>query len=172
MSPEQIRSVQASWQQVLPIRAAAADLFYARLFELAPEVRPLFKRDIHVQGAMLMSTLAAIVDNIAHLDRVLPGATALARRHLDYGVQPAHYDSVGQALLWTLEQGLGADFTPPVREAWAAAYGALASAMKAAAWPAGSGPQDPGATGTHPPMPAPTPATGGTPDDLTLETSA
>lgn len=135
MTPDQIRLVQTSWQQVLPIRAAAADLFYARLFELAPEVRPLFKRDIHAQGAMLMATLAGVVDNLAHLDRVLPAAAALARRHVDYGARPAHYDSVGQALLWTLEQGLGADFTPPHREAWAAAYAALAGAMKAAAWP-------------------------------------
>lgn len=139
MTPEQIRLVQASWQQVLPIARAAADLFYARLFELSPDVRPLFKRDIHIQGAMLMATLASVVDNLAHLDRVLPTAAALARRHVDYGVRPAHYDSVGQALLWTLEQGLGARFTPPVREAWTLAYDTLAQAMKAAAWPTAAG---------------------------------
>lgn len=139
MTPEQIRLVQASWQQVLPISGAASDLFYARLFELAPDVRPLFRRDIHVQGQMLMAALTGVVDNLGHLDRVLPTAAALARRHVDYGVRPAHYDSVGQALLWTLEQGLGAGFTPPVREAWTLAYDALAQAMKAAAWPAAAG---------------------------------
>lgn len=139
MTPEQIRLVQASWQQVLPISGAAADLFYARLFELAPDVRPLFKRDIRVQGEMLMATLASVVDNLAHLDRLLPTAAELARRHVDYGVQPAHYDRVGQALLWTLEQGLGERLTPPVRQAWALAYDALATAMKAAAWPAAAG---------------------------------
>jgi hemoglobin-like flavoprotein len=135
MTPEQIHHVQSSWALVRPIQAAAADLFYGRLFELAPEVRPLFKRDIHVQGAMLMQTLAHVVASLGHLDEVLPVAAQLARRHVDYGVMPQHYDSVGTALIWTLEQGLGEAFTPAARQGWTAAYGALAGAMKAAAYP-------------------------------------
>lgn len=135
MSPQQIQLVRTTWQQVLPIRAAAADLFYGRLFELAPEVRPMFKRDIHAQGAMLMATLAGVVDNLDHLAAVLPTAEALARRHVAYGVRAEHYAVVGNALLWTLQQGLGKAFTPSVQEAWAAAYDALASAMTRAAYP-------------------------------------
>lgn len=134
MTPSQIRAVRDTWACVLPARAAVADQFYARLFELAPEVRPLFRRDIHAQGAMLMATLAGVVDHLDRLDRVLPSAEALARRHVGYGVRAEHYDVVGTALLWTLEQGLGARFTAEVRAAWAAAYGALAGAMKRAAY--------------------------------------
>jgi hemoglobin-like flavoprotein len=135
LNARQIQIVKTTWQQVLPIRAAAADLFYGRLFELAPEVRPMFKRDIHAQGAMLMATLAAVVDHLERLDAVLPTAQALARRHVGYGVRAEHYPVVGQALLWTLEQGLGQTFTPSVREAWAAAYATLADAMTRAAYP-------------------------------------
>lgn len=134
MTSDQIAIVQRSWQHMLPIRAAAADRFYARLFELAPQVRPMFRRDIHVQGAMLMATLSAVVEHLDRLDAVMPTARALAVRHVGYGVRPEHYDAVGSALLWTLEQGLGAAFTPPLRAAWAAAYSALAGAMKQAAY--------------------------------------
>ena len=136
MTPDQIRLVQASWAKVQPFQAVAADLFYGRLFELAPDTRPLFKRDIHAQGAMLMSTLDMVVRSLHRLGDMLPAAQQLACRHVGYGVQPRHYDSVGTALVWTLEQALGAAFTPPLREAWLAAYGALAGVMKAAAYPA------------------------------------
>ncbi len=136
MTPSQIHDVQASWQRLRPLQATAAELFYGRLFELAPDTRPLFRRDIHVQGAMLMKTLDVVVGSLHDLGAVKPAAEELARRHVGYGVQPAHYDSVGTALLWTLEQALGADFTPALRQAWASAYATLAGAMKAAAWPA------------------------------------
>jgi hemoglobin-like flavoprotein len=134
MTPQQIALVQSSWQQVLPIRTTAADLFYARLFEVAPEVRTLFRRDVHAQGAMLMSMLDAVVTGLSRLDQLLPTAQALARRHVGYGVQPRHYDSVGSALLWTLEQGLGPAFGAELRTAWAVAYETLAAAMKQAAY--------------------------------------
>jgi hemoglobin-like flavoprotein len=134
MNPEQIRLVQTSWQQVLPIRDAAADLFYSRLFELAPEVRALFKRDIHVQGTMLMRMLDTVVGALERLDVVLPVARELARRHVGYGVRAEHYELVGRALLWTLAQGLGTSFTPAVQQAWSDAYGALAGAMIVAAY--------------------------------------
>jgi nitric oxide dioxygenase len=136
MSPDQITLVQQSWQRVLPLQATAAELFYGRLFEIAPDTRPLFKRDIHVQGAMLMQTLDTVVRSLGRLDEVLPVAAQLAQRHVGYGVRPAHYDSVGTALQWTLEQALGSQFSPALRQAWATAYGALATAMKGAAYPA------------------------------------
>ena len=136
MTADEIELVQSTWRQVLPIRAAAAHLFYGRLFELAPDTRPLFQRDIHVQGAMLMATLDAVVRSLHDLAAVLPTARQLAQRHVGYGVQPRHYDSVGTALLWTLEQGLGTALTPAARAAWQQAYTTLAGAMKAAAYPA------------------------------------
>lgn len=136
MTPDQIQLVQASWQRLRPQQALLADLFYGRLFEIAPETRPLFKRDIHVQGVMLMTTLDTVVGSLDRLGDVLPVAGQLARRHVGYGVMPVHYEQVGSALLWTLQQALGFAFTLPMREAWTQAYGALAGAMKAAAYPA------------------------------------
>lgn len=144
LTPSQIQLVRSTWQQVLPIQAAAADLFYGRLFELAPDTRPLFKRDIHAQGAMLMATLDAVVRSLHDLDAVLPTARLLARRHVAYGVQPQHYDGVRTALIWTLEQGLGTALTPAAREAWQMAYQALADAMKAAAYSAAVATEAPG----------------------------
>lgn len=135
MTLDQIHLVQASWAKVQPFQAVAADLFYGRLFELAPDTRPLFKRDIHVQGTMLMHTLDVVVRSLPRLAEVLPVAQNLARRHVGYGVLPRHYDSVGMALIWTLEQAQGAAFTPALRQAWTAAYTTLAEAMKAAAYP-------------------------------------
>lgn len=149
MTPQQVALVQTSWQQVLPIRTTAADLFFAQLFEVAPEVRTLFHRDVHAQGAMLMAMLDAVVTGLDRLGELLPTVQALAQRHAGYGVRPAHYDSVGTALLWTLEQGLGAGFTPELRAAWAAAYAALAGAMKQAAYGQDSAPP-PGAQMQHP----------------------
>ncbi len=152
MNPTQIDLVKHTWQQVRPIQAAAADLFYGRLFELAPDTRPLFKRDIHAQGAMLMATLDVVVRSLHDLPAVLPTAQQLARRHVGYGVMPQHYDSVGTALIWTLEQGLGAALTPAAREAWVLAYSTLAGAMKAAAYPATPSPASPSLAAA---MPAP-----------------
>jgi hemoglobin-like flavoprotein len=136
MTPEQIADIQSSFAKVAPIAPAAAALFYDRLFTIAPEVKPLFKGDIAEQGNKLMATLAAVVNGLRTLDIVVPVAQALAVRHVAYGVKPEHYAPVGAALIWTLEQGLKADFTPKVREAWVAAYNTLSSAMIAAAYPA------------------------------------
>jgi hemoglobin-like flavoprotein len=135
MTPEQIENVQTSFAKVVPISRAAAALFYDRLFTIAPAVTPLFKGDIEAQGTKLMATLAAVVNGLKNLDTIAPVAQALAVRHVRYGVQPEHYAPVGAALIWTLEQGLKADFTPQVREAWMAAYDTLSSVMIAAAYP-------------------------------------
>ncbi len=132
MSPDQIALVQTTWQKVLPIQNAAAGLFYGRLFELAPETRPLFRGDMAEQGKKLMAMINVAVSGLDRLDTILPAVQEMGRRHAGYGVQDAHYAQVGEALLWTLAEGLGAYFTPAVREAWAAAYGALAGAMQEA----------------------------------------
>lgn len=134
MTPTQIALVQSSFEKVAPIADDAAALFYDRLFETAPQVRPLFKHDMTDQGRKLMATLGTVVRNLHQLDAVLPAAAGLAVRHVDYGVRPEHYQPVGAALLWTLAQGLGDDFTPETAEAWHAAYGLLSSAMIKAAY--------------------------------------
>ena len=130
MSPQQIQLVRTTWQQVLPIRAAAADLFYRRLFSLEPALRPMFANgDMKKQGQMLMSMIGAAVAGLSNLEQLSPVVRGLGARHVGYGVQPRHYLLVGAALLWTLEQGLGDSLTPETREAWAAAYAMLSGAM-------------------------------------------
>jgi hemoglobin-like flavoprotein len=134
MTPQQITLIQNSWTEVVPISETAAGLFYQRLFALDPSVRPMFKGDMREQGLKLMKMLGMIVNSLTRLDELVPAAQDLARRHVGYGVQPAHYDTVGAALLWTLEQGLGSKFSDDLKSAWAAAYGTLANVMKEAAY--------------------------------------
>jgi len=134
MTPEQVSEIRVSFSKVTPIAEQAAALFYGRLFEIAPEVQPLFKAsDMKEQGRKLMGTLAVVVKGLDDLPALMPAVEALARKHVGYGVSTAHYAPVGAAPLWTLEQGLGEGFTPTVKDAWTTAYGALSGAMIAAA---------------------------------------
>jgi hemoglobin-like flavoprotein len=133
MQQSQIELVKRSFKKVEAIADAAAELFYGRLFELDPGLRPLFKGDLKKQGRLLMQMIATAVRGLDRLDDIAPAVQALGRRHVGYGVVDGHYETVGKALLWTLERGLGPDFTPEVRDAWAAAYGLLATVMKQAA---------------------------------------
>jgi hemoglobin-like flavoprotein len=132
MTPQQIELVQTSFKKVVPIAGTAADLFYGRLFEIAPEVRPMFPQDMKEQKVKLMAMLGTAVTNLHKLDEILPAVKALGERHKGYGVTAAQYAPVGAALLWTLEQGLGPDFTPEVKEAWTETYTALAGVMTSA----------------------------------------
>lgn len=134
MTPEKIALVKSSWQQVLPIQKAAAELFYGRLFELDPTLRPLFKGDMAEQGRKLMTMINTVVMSLDRLGPMLGAIEDLGRRHVAYGVTEAHYDTVGSALLWTLETGLGEQFTAPVEAAWTEAYTTLATTMKQAAY--------------------------------------
>ena len=129
MTPDQVKAIQKSFAKVAPISEQAAALFYGRLFEIAPAVKPLFRGDMTEQGRKLMATLAVVVNGLGNLESVLPAASALAKRHVDYGVMASHYEPVGAALLWTLEQGLGAQWTPELAAAWGAAYGVLSDFM-------------------------------------------
>ena len=133
MTPEQIALVQESFKKVVPIKEAAAGLFYDRLFTLDPSLRSLFKGDMEEQGRKLMAMFATAVGGLTRLESIVPAVEALGQRHGEYGVQPIHYGTVGEALLWTLEQGLGEAFTDDVKDAWVAAYGILSSTMIAAA---------------------------------------
>ncbi|UUX49497.1 globin domain-containing protein [Nisaea acidiphila] len=134
LTSEQVTLIQKSFAKVAPIKEPAAELFYGRLFEVAPEVRALFKSDLKEQGAKLMATLAMVVAGLGALETVVPVARKLAQRHVGYGVTEEHYAPVGSALLWTLEKGLGDDFAPEVEQAWASAYGLLSEVMIEAAY--------------------------------------
>jgi hemoglobin-like flavoprotein len=129
MTPEQVSLVQSSFSKVAPIADTAAALFYDRLFTIAPPVKQLFKGDMAEQGRKLMATLAVVVNGLTNLDAILPAASALARRHVSYGVKPSHYATVGEALLWTLEKGLGDAWTAETASAWTTAYQTLSSFM-------------------------------------------
>ena len=129
MTLEQIKLVQDSFAKVAPISDKAAELFYGRLFEIAPQVRAMFPDDMTEQRKKLMATLAIVVNGLNNLDAILPAASALAKRHVSYGAEAAHYPVVGQALLWTLEQGLGPSWTPEVAAAWTSAYTTLSEFM-------------------------------------------
>ena len=133
MTPEQKAMVQQTFAQVLPISEQAAAMFYARLFELDPSLRPLFKSDIREQGKKLMQMIGYCVAKLNALDEIVPGVMELGRKHAAYGVKPEAYQTVGAALLWTLEKGLGPAFTPEAKAAWTAVYGILASTMQAGA---------------------------------------
>jgi len=133
MTPEQVRLVQETFKSVKPIAQQAADLFYSRLFEIAPDLRPLFPADLRGQKQKLMAMIAAAVDNLHQVELIVPAVRDLGRRHATYGVRASHYRPVGDALIWTLDKGLGAAFTDGVREAWVAAYTLLATVMSEAA---------------------------------------
>ena len=133
MTPEQVLLIQASFAKVLPIADTAAALFYGRLFDLDPSLRPLFQGDMREQGRKLMTMLRVVVNGLHRLDQLVPAVQELGRRHAAYGVADEHYDTVAAALLWTLRQGLGNHWTPSVEAAWVAAYTLLADTMKAAA---------------------------------------
>jgi len=133
MTPEQIALVQDSFKKVVPIATNAADLFYDRLFAIAPEFRAMFPQDLRDQKKKLIAMLATVVANLHELEKMLPAVQDLGRRHMTYGVTADHYTPVGEALLWALEQGLGTDFTPAVKAAWNEAYLTLSGSMKNAA---------------------------------------
>jgi hemoglobin-like flavoprotein len=133
LTQAQVTLVQETFAVITPIADDAAALFYRRLFEIDPSLQAMFKGDMAEQRRKLMQMLTAAVKGLNHLDRLVPVVEDLGRRHAGYGVADAHYDTVGEALLWTLEKGLGSAFTPDARNAWATVYGLLATTMKNAA---------------------------------------
>ncbi|MBP8000339.1 MAG: hemin receptor [Chloroflexi bacterium] len=133
MNSQEIHTLQQSFSLVEPIAETAAGLFYARLFELDPALRPLFKSDLKSQGEKLMSSLKLVVSGLNNPEKIIPAVRNLGQRHANYGVQPEHYTTVGEALLWTLERGLGTAYTPEVAAAWGSAFGLLSGLMQEAA---------------------------------------
>ena len=133
MTPDMIEHVQNSCQKVKPISETAATLVHGRLFELARSLEKLFSGDMEEQGKKLMTMLGTAVAGLKNLEAIVPAVEALGKRHVGYGVEPAHYETVGAALIWTLSQGLGEAFTDEVETAWVETYNTLATTMKAAA---------------------------------------
>jgi hemoglobin-like flavoprotein len=141
MSPEHKALVKKTWRKVAPMADAAARLFYDRLFEIDATTRPLFMAtDLAEQRGKLIQALTLVVQGLDHLEALVPTIADLGRRHAQFGVTDAHYDAVGAALLWTLEQGLGSGWTPEVKVAWTDAYALLADVMRAAAGDPASAP--------------------------------
>ncbi len=123
MQAHQIQTVRSSFSLVPPIATQAAELFYTHLFAADPSLRKLFRGDMAHQGERLMTMIGAAVGLLDRPDALVPVLQKLGARHAGYGVADAHYATVGDALLLTLEQGLGDAFTPETRAAWAALYG-------------------------------------------------
>ena len=134
MTPEQKRLIKETWSKVVPIADTAAELFYNRLFEIDPSTRPLFRvTNMAEQRKKLVWTLSAALQSLDNLEALIPVIETMGRRHRGYGVVDAHYASVGAALLWTLEKGLGQAWTPQAAAAWTQLYGVLSSTMQRAA---------------------------------------
>jgi nitric oxide dioxygenase len=133
MNTAQQELVQTTFARLAVMPEVAGALFYERLFATNPSFRPLFKNDMRVQGVKLMTMLAMVVYNLPEPRQISPAIRDLAVRHVEYGVKPAYYDAMRDALLWTLEQALAEDLTPNAREAWTVCYDELAGEMKAAA---------------------------------------
>jgi hemoglobin-like flavoprotein len=132
MTPAQKQLVRDSFAKLAPIADDAAALFYQRLFILDPKLKALFTHDMKEQGRKLMSMIGTAVAQLDKVEALAPVLRELGKRHVGYGVRDSDYDTVATALLWTLEKGLGADFTPALKDAWTACYGVLAGEMKAA----------------------------------------
>lgn len=134
MDAKKVELVQGSFAKVAPISEQAADIFYTKLFEMDPSLKPLFKGDMKEQGKKLMTMIATAVNGLSNLEAIVPAVQDLGKRHVEYGVEPSHYDTVGAALIDTLQAGLGDDFTPETKEAWVEVYTVLATTMKDAAY--------------------------------------
>ena len=130
LTPEQLTLVQSSWAKVVPIAGTAADLFYGKLFELDPALRPLFPDEMADQKKKLMTMISFAVEGLTNLEELVPKVQDLGRRHATYfEVTPPMYDTVGAALLDTLEKGLGDSWDEEHKEAWALVYGVLSKTM-------------------------------------------
>ena len=128
-----IELVRKTFDLVVPISGVAADLFYERLFYIAPSLRKMFPEDMRDQKRKLMVMMATAVQGLTNLDWLAPRLMTLGAQHVGYGVKDFHYKSVGEALIWTLERGLGNAFTPEVERAWVRVYLLVAATMQAGA---------------------------------------
>jgi len=135
ITARQISLIQGSFAKVEHIADKAAEIFYNKLFEYDPSLRSLFKKDMKEQGRKLMSVLKIAVSSLNDLNALVPTLQSLAKNHVKYGVKPEDYTPVGNALLYTLKQGLGTAFTPELRQAWIDVYRLVANTMRESCYP-------------------------------------
>lgn len=133
MENHEIQLIRDSFNKVAPMADKAAALFYSLLFEADPSVKPLFKSNLDEQGAKLMKMIGVAVNNLHDTEALVPVLQGLGKRHVDYGVEDRHYETVGSCLIQTLQKGLGDEFTPATKAAWEKAYGIMATVMIEAA---------------------------------------
>jgi len=133
MTPEQKELVRASFDSLLPVAQSTAELFYSRLFETNPSLRPMFMSDMRGQARKFISMVRVVVTHMDQIDQVTPAVEAMGRRHSGYGVENRHYEAFGKALTWAMEETLGPAFDAQTRDAWMALYASLADSMKRAA---------------------------------------
>ncbi len=157
MTPEQVEQVQQNFEHVAPIKEQAAEMFFDRLFEIDASTKSMFKGDIKKQGRKLMSVLEIGVKGLSDPESLIPALEALGKRHVDYGVTDDHYSTVGEALLWTLEQGLRDAVTPDLKEAWLEAYMRMTGIMREATFLEIESHQSESAAAPSVPAPAPEP---------------
>jgi hemoglobin-like flavoprotein len=130
MTPQQIAHVKNTWAMVASLNPeTVGGLFYNRLFEIAPQLRPMFRGPIPEQSKKLLTMIGYVINKLDKLEDIIDEVGKMAQRHVQYGVKADHYNIVAEALLWTLEQGLGEHWTEEVKEAWILCYTTLANAM-------------------------------------------
>ena len=130
MTARQKQLIRESFPAIREMAGPVSMLFYGRLFELDPAVRPMFRQDIELQGRKLMDMLTAVVDNLDHFEGLAPALRALGQKHVGYGVRPEHYQTLSVALIWALGQALDRQFYPELRAAWLAIIEAVSLSMK------------------------------------------
>jgi hemoglobin-like flavoprotein len=130
MTPEQKQLVRNSFPGIAELSGPIAMLFYGRLFQMDPQLRPLFKQDIELQGRKLMDMLTTLTTNLDQFEELVPVLQALGQRHAGYGVRPEHYDQVTSALIWAFGTALDRDFYPELRAAWRTVIEVVATVMK------------------------------------------
>jgi nitric oxide dioxygenase len=133
LTTKQKRLVRESFESVQEYSNSVVMLFYGRLFELAPQVRPLFRVDIATQSAKLMDTLKHLVSALDRFEELRPDLAELGRRHAEYKVEPAHYQVLVIALTWAFGQALDLEFDRETRGAWEQLLGAVSAVMIAGA---------------------------------------
>ncbi len=129
MTNKEITMIENSWDYIILNVEEAGELFYSRLFEIDPGLRALFKSDVRAQSGKLTSMITFLVQKLNSLDEIKKDIVALALRHNNYHVKAEHYQTVGEALLWTLEQGLGPQWNEDLKSAWTKLYVALSNMM-------------------------------------------
>lgn len=128
--------VKSSWGPFRRIDPKlVGDVFYSKLFMEHPGLRRLFPKDMDEQYQKLLAMVNLIVGRLNQLDKLTDDISSMARRHVSYGVKAEHYAAVGNALLWTLEQGMGKDWIPEVQQAWMSCYTILSDTMINASYP-------------------------------------